>query len=341
MSEAFTDDGIVPSSSDHVQDDIPWQGDGAPRLESLSADYSLQELLHQIPDSVGSIVTIKAQRYRPVVVHGVTVQPDREVDVRVLDAAGLRRDNDYRPRRGDPVNVSMTYAESAADAIRRAEECRTRADRRRRRMVAAIAKQLGVDRLLTFTVRYARPSTYDETVKLWKHFSAAMRRSGFDWQYVAVPELHRAVDDHGNEKPGHYHVHVGFNGFLPHGKVQRIWQASIRAVMGRCDLHPGGLDIDYRKRVSPRKIAAYLAKYLTKGLAQEPGRRGYWHSNVEVEEPESFRVAFGLNVPHDVAAALALKLYQERHGWRFITFQRARWRGMWSTMREECLAPPF
>lgn len=201
----------------------------------------------------------------------------RSVDTEKVAAAdyrkwvGAKRGPRLEPSDGD-----------AADRVRRAAE-------RARRMVRLLSMELRADRLLTFTTR----ETYalDQLQVIWERFARMARTYDTGFAYIAVPEPHKDSE--------HWHIHAAYHGWINIRVVRRMWHAAIFSVTGRgrnstADgaRSPGNVDVQYRGRASgvhtTRKIAGYIAKYITKGLIQRFNKKRYWHTK-GVSVPEAQR----------------------------------------------------
>lgn len=155
-----------------------------------------------------------------------------------------------------------------------------RAQRRAKTSVRLNVTELAPSALVTFTTR--KPMPLDDLLWCWGHFARSLRRAGFDFEYVAVPERHPS-------NPDHLHLHVAYRGRTPFSVLRRLWHVALEAREGRavrCILRgaesPGNIDVqriksrDDLRRI--RKIARYVSKYITKDLIAEFNRKRYWPS---------------------------------------------------------------
>lgn len=162
----------------------------------------------------------------------------------------------------------------------RSAESLERSQRRAKTKVRLLVTELAPSALVTFTTRETLMP--DELLWCWQYFTRSARTIGLDFEYVAVPERHP-------KNPGHLHLHVAYRGRTPINTLRRLWHGALEARHGRrvrCILRgkesPGNIDVqavkarDSVRRV--RKIARYIAKYLTKDLISEFNRRRYWPS---------------------------------------------------------------
>lgn len=80
-------------------------------------------------------------------------------------------------------------------------------------------KENGCDRMLTLT-RAPTNCTYKDSLGWWQSsvekFIAALRRIGYSFQYVAVPQRH---------KSGHWHCHIALNASIRSDDARRAWSA--------------------------------------------------------------------------------------------------------------------
>jgi hypothetical protein len=191
---------------------------------------------------------------------------------------------DYRAWAGLPKGkrIEPLTDRDREDLIRRSTE-------RAKRMVRLLSLELGADRLLTFTTR----DTYalDKLQVMWDRFVRMARTFDPSFAYIAVPEPHK---DH-----EHWHIHAAYKGWININVVRRMWHAAIHTVSGRggnrntagaCS--PGNVDVQYRGRAhgvqKTRRIAGYIAKYITKGLIERFNKKRYWHTK-GVTVPEAQR----------------------------------------------------
>jgi hypothetical protein len=163
-------------------------------------------------------------------------------------------------------------------SVPRDPEDLVRASRRARQMLRLRATELGVDRLFTLTSR-GHLLTRDSAQKAWSRFALLAKRVYPTFEYIAVPETHKSG--------AHWHIHFATAGFLNVNVLRRLWHAVLRR---QCSLpggatgaeSPGNIDVSYTGRSGGvkrcRKIAGYLAKYLTKQAHLEFGRKSYWPS---------------------------------------------------------------
>lgn len=203
-------------------------------------------------------------------VQRISFQKDRE---RYENAAANARsvETSITPRRARAAreNVEPRSAESLENSQRRAK-----------RRVRLQVTELAPTALVTFTTR--ETLTLDELMWVWQYFTRLLRSGAMDYEYLAVPERHPS-------NPDHLHLHVAYRGRTPYGVLRRFWHMALEARHGRkvsCILRgsdsPGNIDVqnikarDSLRRI--RKIAKYVAKYITKDVISEFNRRRYWPS---------------------------------------------------------------
>ena len=166
---------------------------------------------------------------------------------------------------------------------------RERSTRRARTMVRRLCKAKALDTMLTLTYR---ENVTDRAV-IARHLDLAIKRirrviPGF--QYVAVFE---------RQKRGAWHAHLAVervqSHYLHRGTLVRSYdllRAIWRGVVG--DLG-GNVDVSRSKaaRRSSARIAAYLSKYIGKGLQSVEGGDSYSASGRALPRPTVFRVPGG------------------------------------------------
>jgi hypothetical protein len=125
----------------------------------------------------------------------------------------------------------------------------------------AKAYRLGLKAANAFPERFvtltAAGSTPSEAYEGLKRLSKALRRRGYTWEYLAVPEPH---------KNGSWHLHVLQKGsFIPQRELSMLAE---RAGMGRI--------VHIRAIRGAQSVAKYLVKYMVKDEAyRPPGSRRY------------------------------------------------------------------
>jgi len=138
---------------------------------------------------------------------------------------------------------------------------------RAKKQVRYKSMMMDADRMLTLTYR----ENMTDLSQAWsdlKAFSRKMKAEfDTDWQYICVPEF---------QKRGAVHFHMAVSGFFPVNKVRKFW----RDVVGE-----GNIDITSPRSIdknswNPKRIALYLAKYITKNDSVEFNKRRYSSTNI-------------------------------------------------------------
>jgi hypothetical protein len=175
-----------------------------------------------------------------------------------------RRASSDEPRSGESIERSQRRAKSEL----------------RRKTI-----ELAPNHLSTFTTRESGPEylTPADWSAIWAHFVRLMRAYGYDFEYVAVLERHPS-------NPLHLHLHVAWRGHAHYGVMRRLWHIAICAHKGvkitktlRGEDSPGNIQDQPVKAPRGsfkqiRKIAKYIAKYITKDLISEFNKKRYWPS---------------------------------------------------------------
>lgn len=196
-------------------------------------------------------------------------------DLRAYHSAWLAGASSCFPRRRAPDPEKLQDPESVERSRRRAK---TR--------VRLLVQELAPDHFVTFTTREAGPDYLapEEWASMWAHFVRLVRATGAEFEYVAVLERHPS-------NPLHLHLHVAWRGRCRYALLHRFWRMAICAQRG-IPFHPSML----KGEASPgtmrdepvkaprgsfkavRKIARYIAKYLTKDTLSEYNKKRYWPS---------------------------------------------------------------
>lgn len=161
-----------------------------------------------------------------------------------------------------------------------------RAKRRAKTRVRLLTQELAPDHFVTFTTREVGPSylSPDDWAVMWAHCVRLIRSTGAEFEYVAVLERHPS-------NPQHLHLHVAWRGRIRYSLLHRFWRMAICARMGvpftpemlKGDKSPGTFRDEPIKAPrgsykAVRKIARYIAKYLTKESLAEYNKKRYWPS---------------------------------------------------------------
>ncbi len=156
--------------------------------------------------------------------------------------------------------------------------------------IKLLAMEMGVDRLLTFTIRKTdKLMEYDQVLKAWDLFRRMAARWDKGFSYVAAPEV---------QKNGQYHIHAGVSGFINVRIYTRMWQSALNRVLKRPQalIHgsdsPGTCNVTKALRGATlqksRNIARYIAKYVGKALDASFNRKAYFHTaGIKVAEPRA------------------------------------------------------
>lgn len=115
----------------------------------------------------------------------------------------------------------------------------------------------GEYKLVTLTT----PETFQGDIhNAWEKWVKRMRRLGYHLEYYAVKEW--------NKKHTCVHIHAVLRiNFIDYKTARQQWREVTGAVW-----------IEIEKVYSVKGMANYLGKYLNKGYADNPGKRGYWYS---------------------------------------------------------------
>jgi hypothetical protein len=211
----------------------------------------------------------------------VKVQPvagQLEFSIRPVDTrlAALAAQREWQ---GFPLRVGRSPETDREDNIRKAKL-------RAKARVKLLAMELGVDRLLTFTIRkvgdFCVP--YDDVLKAWDYFRRMAQKWDPTFAYVAAPEV---------QKNGQWHVHAGVRGYVNVRILTRMWQGALNRVLGRSQSLVHGVDspgtVNITKKLEgetlkkAKNIARYIAKYIGKALDSGFNRKSHFHtSGIEV-----------------------------------------------------------
>ena len=148
---------------------------------------------------------------------------------------------------------------------------------RARRTVRKKCLSMNADRMLTLTFR-ENVTDIEEAWSCFKYFCKLMRWRYKDrFQYVAVPEY---------QKRGAVHFHLALSGFYHVNTVRRFWKRAV----GHRD---GNIDITSPRRHgkrswNPKRIAQYLAKYITKNDSVDFNKRRY-SSGGKIQTPPAVK----------------------------------------------------
>jgi hypothetical protein len=183
-------------------------------------------------------------------------------------------------KRGGGARRKATCKEQMTDLVA------TKSANRARTKVRRTCLEIGVDRLMTLTFK-ENVTEIDDAWKKYKYFCKLMKqRYGERWAYVAVPEY---------QKRGAVHFHLAVSGYYHANTVRYLW---LRAV----GEYGGNIDITSPRKAgknswSPKRVANYITKYITKTDSVEFNRRRYSSGgNIQRVEPIRGWIAFGVPI---------------------------------------------
>lgn len=187
---------------------------------------------------------------------------------------------------------------------------------RARTSIRRLLFSMEADRLLTLTFR-ENVTDIDESWACFKYFCKLMRwRYKERFVYVAVPEY---------QKRGAVHFHLAIKGYFHANTVRELWRRAAGQRGGNIDItSPRKAD---KNSWNPRRIANYLAKYLTKEDSSDFNRRRYSSGGkIEVPQPLYGWLALGaptVSILWDAVAGMTRKPvrdYWESNGYFDIIF---------------------
>lgn len=153
---------------------------------------------------------------------------------------------------------------------------------------ADLVLQKQLDQLLTLTTRGCYD--FEELKPVLSLFIRKMRKRYKDFNYVAVAEL---------QKRGAVHYHFATKGYFHYATVRRIWNYCLAYYR----LGDGNVDFTSPrskgfKTWQGKKLAKYLAKYITKDLLTAFNKKRYWSGGTTppVEKFLGF-MAVGMSMP--------------------------------------------
>lgn len=155
-----------------------------------------------------------------------------------------------------------------------------RSTRRAKIQARKLATELAPTALVTFTTRRIYPISV--LLDAWQRFTRSLHAAGVNFEYLAVPEQHPSNVEH-------LHIHAAYRGHANIKLLRRLWHIALEAIEGRIvkkTLYgpdaPGNIDV---RRVAAqsgykrmRKIAKYIAKYITKDVIVQFNKKRYWPS---------------------------------------------------------------
>lgn len=178
-----------------------------------------------------------------------------------VECIALKLDSDQALRKGGGAKRDNESKSQMNDVVLLKSQSRAKKQVRYKSMM------MNADRMLTLTYR----ENITDLAQAWSDLKAFSRKmkSEFDedWQYICVPEF---------QKRGAVHFHMAISGFFPVNKVRQFW----REIVGE-----GNIDITSPRSIgkntwNPKRIALYLAKYITKNDSVEFNKRRYSSTNI-------------------------------------------------------------
>jgi len=163
----------------------------------------------------------------------------------------------------------------------------SKSKQRARSKVRQLSMALGVTHLMTLT-QAENETSIDVSLKSFKYFNKLMRKRWKNWAYVATPEY---------QSRGSVHFHLAVVGFYHANTVRKLWRRALKGKGGNVDMQAPKEFKNIRKP-SPRQIAAYISKYITKDETVGFNRKRYY-SGGEFTPPQIFKgfSARGLYIP--------------------------------------------
>jgi hypothetical protein len=210
--------------------------------------------------------------------------------------------------------------------------------------VKLLAMELGVDRLLTFTIRKVGDSVmdYDKVLKAWDYFRRMALRWDKTFAYVAAPEV---------QKNGQFHVHAGIRGFTNVRILTRMWQSALNRVNGRSQKmvsgpdSPGTCNVTKAVRgasiAKAKNIARYIAKYIGKALDTGFNRKSFFHTIGIAITPAQAQWLEAQTRDSAVREVLAGMGLIDQYGVPKVSIWNRDGYSAWFTVPYEAIAPPF
>jgi hypothetical protein len=255
----------------------------------------------------------------------------RQNDTR-LWANAARREWEGRPNRLGPAPET-----DRLDNIRKSKL-------RAKGQVKLLAMEMGVDRLLTFTIRKVGDSVmdYDTVLKAWDYFRRMALRWDKTFCYVAAPEV---------QKNGQFHIHAGVHGFINVRIFTRMWQSALNRVLGRSQKlvtgpdSPGTCNVTKAVRGATlqkaKNIARYVAKYIGKALDTGFNRKSFFHTTGIAITPAQAQWLESQTRDAAVREVLAGLGLIDQYGVPKVSIWNRDGQSAWFTFPYEAIAPPF
>ena len=197
-----------------------------------------------------------------------------------VEAMAIRLDPDDHIKR----SVDRTRKNSDKDSM--TEQALAKSRSRAKTKVRHKALSMQADRMLTLTFRQ-NVTDVDEAWRCFSAFNKKMKwRYKDKWVYIAVPEL---------QKRGAVHFHLAIKGYFHVETLRRFW---LQAAGDR----GGSVNITSprshgKNSWNPKRIASYLAKYMTKTDVVSFNKKRYSSGgNIEVPEPLTGWLALGVPI---------------------------------------------
>jgi hypothetical protein len=147
---------------------------------------------------------------------------------------------------GDGDDVLVT---ESLDRVRDIQN-KQRSIRRTKKTIRDRALMMQADRMVTLTTR-ENITDLNQFMKMVVRWNRLVRETFKDkYHYVIVAE---------RQKRGAWHAHIATNKFFYIPILQKLWER----VVGKGN---GNVDMSYKQRRDPVKIARYISKYITKNL---------------------------------------------------------------------------
>lgn len=187
---------------------------------------------------------------------------------------------------------------------------------RAKTMIRRKVKEMMADRMLTLTFR-ENVTDINVAWNCFHYFAKLLRKEFPDFQYVCVPEY---------QKRGAVHFHIAIKGYKNYNFVRKLWKRAVGQFDGNIDITDSRKAAD-KNSWNPRRIANYIAKYISKTEQAEFNRRRYSSGGkIVIPSPLTGWVAIGLpimSVMGDILKKLTdepVSQLWETEGYFFITY---------------------
>lgn len=189
-----------------------------------------------------------------------------------VEAIALFLDSDQDLKKGGGAKRQATSAAEQSPVVIQKSVQRARVNIRRKCLT------LQADRMLTLTFRH-NVTDLNDAWKCFSYFVKLMKAHyGERFAYIAVPEY---------QKRGAVHFHLAIRGRYPVGVVRKFWRRAVGSYEGNIDITSPRKLAD-KNSWNPKRIANYLAKYLSKEATSEFNRRRY-SSGGKIKVPDAQR----------------------------------------------------